>query len=75
VARRRAYVTFDWSASTDNVGVTRYLVYRVGRSTPVATTRVSKIRIRTVRGASYYVRAVDAAGNRSWSSAKVRGRR
>ena len=75
VARRGAYVTFDWSASTDNVGVTRYYVYRAGRSRPVATTRVSRIRIYTVRGASYYVRAVDAAGNRSSRSAMAIGRR
>jgi hypothetical protein len=27
-----------------------------------------------VRGASYYVRAVDTSGNRSFMSAKVRGR-
>ncbi len=68
-------MTFDWSPSTDNVRVVKYYVYRVGRSTPVAVTKYSKIRIYTVRGAYYYVRAVDAAGNRSYVSAKVRGRR
>ena len=41
----------------------------------MATTTVSRIRIRTVRDARYYVRAIDAAGNRSEASARVRGRR
>jgi hypothetical protein len=55
--------------------VVRYYVYRVGRSTPVKMTTLSRARVRTVRGAYYYVRAVDAAGNLSAKSAKVRGRR
>jgi hypothetical protein len=50
-------------------------VYRVGRSTPVVVTKLSRARIHTVRGAYYYVRAVDAAGNLSPRSATVRGRR
>jgi chitodextrinase len=73
-SRSGRYVTFAWSPSTDNVGVARYLIYRVGRSTPVATSRVSRIRISTLLGARYYVRAVDTAGNRSNVSARVRGR-
>jgi len=75
VARSGSYVTFDWSPSTDNVSVAKYYVYRVGRSTPVAVARISRIRIYTVRGAYYYVRAVDTSRNRSYASAKVRGRR
>jgi chitin-binding protein len=75
VRRSGAYVKFNWAPSTDDVGVVRYYVYRTGRAKPVASTKVSKIRIRTVRGARYYVRAVDAAGNLSEKSAKVRGRR
>ena len=75
VARSGAYVTFDWSPSVDNVKVAKYYVYRTGRSKPVAVTKYSKIRIYTVRGAYYYVRAVDTSGNRSYASAKVRGRR
>ncbi len=74
IARHGRYVTFDWSPSTDNVKVTKYYVYRVGRSAPVAVAKYSKIRIATVRGARYYVRAVDAAGNRSYASARARGR-
>jgi chitodextrinase len=67
-------VTFDWRASSDNVRVVKYLVFRVGRSTPIASTTRSRIRITTRRGAYYFVKAVDAAGNRSVASAKVRGR-
>ena len=74
VARSGTYVTFAWSASSDNVRVVRYHVYRYGRSTPVARTTGTKIRIYTVYGARYYVRAVDAAGNKSPRSAIVRGR-
>ena len=47
----------------------------MGRSTPIAVTKYSKIRIYTVRGAYYYVRAVDTSGNRSSMAATVRGRR
>ena len=72
--RSGSYVTFAWTRSTDNVRVVRYLVYRVGRSTPVARTTSTSIRISTVRGAYYYVRAVDAAGNGSRVSNRVRGR-
>jgi hypothetical protein len=75
VRRSGAYVKFDWDPSTDDVGVVRYSIYRTGRARPVASTTVSKIRIRTVRGARYYVRAIDAAGNLSVKSARVRGRR
>ncbi|MEI7744949.1 MAG: alpha-amylase, partial [Chloroflexota bacterium] len=74
VARSGAYVTFDWSPSTDNVKVAKYYIYRVGRSAPVAVARISRIRIATIRGASYYVRAVDTSGNRSAASGSVRGR-
>jgi chitodextrinase len=74
VSRSGRHVTFDWSPSSDNVRVVKYLVFRVGRSTPVASTTLSRIRIITRRGAYYYVKAVDAAGNRSIASAKVRGR-
>jgi chitodextrinase len=74
VARSGRYVTFDWAPSSDNVRVVKYLVYRVGRSKPVASTTNSRIRIVTVSGAYYYARAVDAAGNRSTASARSKGR-
>ncbi len=75
VRRSGAFVKFNWAPSSDDVGVVRYQIYRVGRAKPVAVTTVSQIRIRTVHGARYYVRAVDAAGNVSEKSATVRGRR
>jgi chitodextrinase len=74
VSRSGSYVTFAWAAASDNVRVTRYYVYKVGRSTPVASTTATRIRIYTVARASYYVRAADAAGNRSYMSVRVRGR-
>jgi hypothetical protein len=75
VARSGAWVTFDWSPSADNVKVAKYYVYKVGRSAPIAISRFSKIRIYTTRGATYFVRAVDTSGNRSYMSARARGRR
>ena len=55
----------SWSKATDNVGVVRYIVYRVGRSKAVASTTKLTVTIHRVAGARYYVRAVDAHGNRS----------
>ncbi len=74
VSRSGRRVSFDWAASSDNVRVVKYLIYRVGRSRPVASTTRSRIRIVTRRGAYYYVKAVDGAGLKSVASAKVRGR-
>lgn len=66
------YVTFAWNRSSDNVKVVKYLIYRVGRSTPIAQTTSTSIRLYTWRYARYYVRAVDAAGNKSGMSTVVR---
>ena len=66
------YVTFGWARSTDNVRVARYLIFRVGRSRPIASTVRLWIRLYTVRGATYYVRAVDPSGNWSGLSTRVR---
>jgi chitodextrinase len=74
VKRSGGYVTFAWNAASDNVKVVKYRIYRVGRSMPIATTTNTRIRIWTRHGAWYYVRAFDAAGNRSPSSRAVRGR-
>jgi hypothetical protein len=66
-------VNLTWSASTDNVGVTSYTVYRGGvalgtRATPSFTDPVST----AVGGTyTYTVDASDAAGNRSAQSAPV----
>ena len=74
VSRSGRYVTFAWRAATDNVRVVRYKIFRVGRATAVASTGSTRIRIPAARGARYYVRAIDAARNRSAPSATIRGR-
>jgi hypothetical protein len=64
-------VRLTWSASTDNVGVTGYTVYRDGAAVTTTTgttfteTRPAGTRI------EYFVRARDAAGNESADSNHV----
>lgn len=78
-ARAIAYpwgIQLSWLASTDNVGVTRYVIYRstdgsVGQ--PWRTTAGDVLRFdhgMATPGVTYTysVRAVDAAGNTSWRS-------
>jgi chitin-binding protein len=67
-------VTFKWRASSDNVGVVKYKIYREGRKRAVGVTTGTSIRIHTRFHARYFVRAFDAAGNRSYASRHVRGR-
>ncbi|MFK4089609.1 glycosyl hydrolase family 8 [Kribbella sp. NPDC020789] len=66
-------VSLAWNASTDNVGVTGYVVYRNG--TEVATTGTGTTFTDTGRAAStsytYTVKARDAAGNLSAASNSV----
>jgi hypothetical protein len=69
-------IDLSWSASTDDVGVTGYDVYRDGSSTPLATVSGSTLTYadKTVSGGSthsYTVDAFDAAGNHSTQSAPV----
>lgn len=74
-----------WTASTDNVGVTKYEVYRnnggstsMNTTTPIATVNAPAtsyvnpglLSSRTYR---YQVKAVDGAGNKSGLSTKVGG--
>jgi hypothetical protein len=66
-------VDLAWSASTDNVGVTGYRVYRNGSSTPLASLgSTARGYSDTTAAAStsytYQVSAVDAAGNQSAKS-------
>jgi chitodextrinase len=70
----RGYITFRWNPASDNVKVVVYRVYRVGYTGPVATTTSISVRFHTWSGARYYVRAFDAAGNRSYHSNIVKGR-
>jgi fibronectin type 3 domain-containing protein len=75
VARSGRYVTFAWSRSSDNVKVLKYRIYRVGRTKAIGATTGTKIRVYTLKGARYYVRAVDTSGNRSTRSNLAYGRR
>ena len=66
-----------WSAATDNVGVTGYIVYRstsggtgseIARTSSLTWTDTSAVARRTY---TYNVRAYDAAGNVSSRSSRV----
>lgn len=59
-----------WNAATDNAGSVRYEVLRDDRVI-VSTTGLSYIDTTGSVPADYWVRAVDAAGNRSATSAKL----
>jgi chitodextrinase/lysophospholipase L1-like esterase len=67
-------VTLTWTASTDNVGVTGYDVFRAtngGAFTSIATTTTTTF-VEPLTGSSQYeVRARDAAGNTSAFTAPV----
>src|SRR5205085_1226200 len=65
-------ITLAWTASTDNVGVTGYNVFRDGGTTPIATltgTTFSDAGLAPSTTHSYTVVAFDAAGNQSPPSA------
>jgi chitodextrinase len=71
-------IDLSWSASTDNVGVTGYDVYRNASNTPLATVSGSTLAYAdtTVSDATSYtytVDAFDAAGNHSLKSASAGG--
>ena len=53
-----------WTAAHDDFGVAGYKVYRVGLTAPIKTVTTGKsVSVKRRNGASYYVRAYDAAGN------------
>jgi hypothetical protein len=65
-------VDLSWSASTDNVKLTRYDIYRNGNLSGSATTTkatISGLNANTLY--SFYVKAVDSAGNASTNSNQV----
>lgn len=65
-------VDLSWTASTDNVGVTGYTVYRGGSSIgTTANTVYSDFTAVANTGYSYTVDAYDAAGNHSAQSSAV----
>jgi chitodextrinase len=65
-------VSLSWAASTDNVGVTGYTVYRGGTQVGTSTvTSYTDTGLSAGTGYTYTVRARDAAGNVSAASASV----
>jgi chitodextrinase len=74
VAVSSAQINLSWTASTDNVGVAGYKLYRNGGGTPLATpvgTAYSDMGLTASTTYSYTVSACDAAGNCSAKSAAV----
>ncbi|HMH19810.1 MAG TPA: FG-GAP-like repeat-containing protein, partial [Burkholderiales bacterium] len=66
-------INLSWSASTDNVGVTGYRVYRAGAvlATLGAVTAYQNTGLTASTSYSYTVQAFDAAGNASLQSASA----
>jgi len=66
-------INLSWTASTDNVGVTGYRVYRAGTLlvTLGAVTTYQNTGLSASTSYSYTVQAVDAAGNASGQSASA----
>ncbi|MET9429266.1 glycoside hydrolase family 6 protein [Streptomyces sp. NPDC003036] len=73
-AKTSSSVTLSWTASTDNVGVTGYDVYRGAtkvNAAPVTGTTYTDTGLAASTAYSYTVRARDAAGNVSAPSAAL----
>ncbi|MFJ8646851.1 glycoside hydrolase family 6 protein [Streptomyces sp. NPDC093546] len=73
-AKTSSSVTLSWTASTDNVGVSGYDVYRAGtkvNAAPVTGTSYTDTGLAASTAYSYTVRARDAAGNVSAASAAL----
>jgi hypothetical protein len=69
-------VSLSWNASSDNVGVTGYEVFRNGVSAAVATPTGTSATVTGLSANTSYtftVKARDAAGNRSAASSAVTG--
>jgi chitodextrinase len=67
-------VDLSWTASTDNVGVTEYRIFRDGATTPIGTSTTTSFADTTVVPTttySYTVKAYDDAGNESPASNTV----
>lgn len=63
--------TLSWSASTDNIGVTGYEVYRNGiliDTLPATSLSLTSLHLNAAAAYSFYVKAKDAFGNRSAAS-------
>lgn len=67
-------INLSWNASTDNVGVTGYRIYRDGSHSPlkeVTTTQTNDTGLSPSTQYCYTVSAFDAAGNESGQSSQV----
>src|SRR5205823_4437175 len=65
-------INLSWTASTDNVGVTGYQIFRGGIQIATATTTTySDVGLTASTTYTYAVKAMDAAGNVSAPSASV----
>ena len=65
-------LTLAWTASTDNVGVTGYDIYKNGTLlTSVTTTTYNVTSLTAATAYSFYVKAKDAAGNTSAASSTI----
>ena len=65
---QRGQVNLSWNASTDNVGVTGYRIYRNGQflTSPTGTgTSFTDLTVAPASTYTYQVTAIDAAGNES----------
>ena len=65
-------ISFSWTASTDNVGVVGYRIYRNYSNTSYATTATLSFTdsgLSPAQTYAYSVSAIDAAGNESFQSA------
>lgn len=70
VAQSTSQINLSWTASTDNIGVTGYKIYRNGAYlTSVTGTTYSNTGLAMGNTYSYTVSAYDAAGNNSAQSA------
>jgi len=67
----KSAINLTWSASTDNVGVTGYIVNATARSGHATTTSYADTLLSSATTYSYTVAARDAAGNISLDSASV----
>lgn len=70
----QSQILLKWNASTDNVAVAGYRIYRNGATTPAATVTSTSYQDNDLAAAtsySYTVAAFDAAGNASAQSASV----
>ncbi|MGQ7886398.1 CBM96 family carbohydrate-binding protein [Paenibacillus sp. WC2504] len=71
-AASSSQINLSWNASTDNVGVTGYDVYRNGTFLKnVSGTSTSDTGLTASTTYSYYVKAKDAAGNASAQSSTI----